>query len=207
MKQLTSAVGLFLLLVQLACTSDTPTTQVLKSPAPPDLGIFEQQNEISAAFRYDTLTDFYHLAASEQDALRFISKSTNEDFIFDLKLPRQELLGSTFGILLAMDKEGESPIAALQVVDGKLVFAPTTRINTNNALAVQADYIRLEYINGQAAAYYTIKDNEMRPIAIQQMDDEGSLFVGVFARKTKQDVSFESIEFSYPEIEPALSGK
>ncbi len=209
MKQLTSAVGLCLLLLQLACVSDTSntTSQVLKSPAPLNLGIFEEQNENNTPFRYDTLTQSYHIAASNQEELRFISKESKEDFIFDLKLPQQELSGSIFGILLAMDRAGETPIAALQVVDGKLVFAPNTRINTSNALAVQADYIRLEYINGQAAAYYTIKDNTMRPIAIQQMDDESSLFVGIFARKTGQDLSFESIEFSHPEIEPALSEK
>ncbi len=211
MKQLTLAVGVLglSLYMWVACTN-TPApsnTVTAAAPAPIDLGIFEQQNSHVAPFQYDTLTQAFHLARSNDDALRFVSRRSEQDFIMDVQLPKQSLVGSTFGILLATDAAGEYPIAALQVVDGKLVFAPSTRANSSNVLEVQADYIRMEYINGQAAAYYTIGEDKIRPIAIQQMDDEAAIYIGIFARNTAQDLSFEDIEFSHPEIEPPLSEK
>lgn len=207
MKQLTYLVGLTLLLLHLACHSEISENKLqTECSLPPSLGIFEQQNISTAPFRYDTLSHSFHLVASSDDALRFISKASTEDFILDIKIPTQSSSTSRFGLLLATDKAGEAPIAALQVMDGKLLFAPNTQSTTGNTIGVEADYIRLEYINGQAAAYYTIAD-DMRPIAIQQMDGEQTVYAGIFARSTAQDLIFESTTFSYPEIELPLSKK
>lgn len=207
MRQFTRIVGLLFLLIQFACTPKKASegSPQISASTPLNLGIFEYQNTERSAFQYDTLTGNYYLPSSTDGGLRFISIPIQSDFILETKMPNTSPSESTFGLLLSSDQAGDYPVAALQVVDGKLLFSPDTRIGGTNALALKADYIRLEYINQQAAAYYII-DEDIRPIAIQQMEDEAQLFVGLFARSTSSDLTFESVELSYPDISPALSG-
>lgn len=212
MRQSTMIAGMLFLLFQLACTTDQgqkqreifcsyPESSPLHSH---NLGVFDQQYAYGSPFRARANTKAYVLERSRRNYLRFISKEIKEDFILDVEMPKTTLEASTFGILLARDIEGEQLVAALQVIDGKLVFSPDMRAGNSNALDVKADFIRLAYINQEVAAYYTLGD-DIRPIAIQQMDEETPLFVGLFAHATASRLVFGKVDLQFPNTRAVLN--
>ncbi len=134
-------------------------------------------------------------AINNDAALRFLSTAIKGDFLLDVMLlPTVQDIG-TYGLLIANDKEGASPIAAIQVQNGKVAYAPAMQ-NLGNGMDVKTRYLRLERKEKVLTAYYAENNGSFKPIARQQISATDTIYGGIFAKATSQSLHFSNLRLS-----------
>lgn len=156
--------------------------------------IYKMGFQSSDSFLWDEPTQTFNLPASEDNALRFLNTPIKGDFLLDVMLPNATDAG-TYGLLIANDNAGMAPIAAIQVQDSEVAYAPAMQ-NMGNGMKAQAKYLRLERKGEVLTAYYALAGEDFKPVARQQINVTDMIYGGLFAKETSQLLSFANLRLS-----------
>lgn len=183
---------LFCLLV-VACQTDD---KAFNSNLSGRIGIFEQQQIEDFSFQFEEATQTYHLPIGESKTPRLLWTKLEGDFSLSVRLPKVSKAGN-YGLSLFTDVETKKPIARLQIENDQLSFIPAVEVNQRNALAVEADYLKLERKGTQLTAYYALANETFRPLAMQSLPTDEPIYGGLFGNKTTEDLIFTNLNLTY----------
>ncbi len=154
------------------------------------------KNFANMGFQWQNEEQNYHILPSSSEDLQFLSTNISNDFMLDVMLPQTQDKG-TYGLLIAKDSLGNTPIAAIQMHNGQVVFAPAMQTNLGNTLNVEAAYFRLERIGDILTAYYARAHEPFRPIARQRIDSSSTVYGGLFVKTNDVPLTFNNLRITH----------
>ncbi len=154
------------------------------------------QSSVDVGFQWQNQEQNYQIAPNSSEDLQFLCTSISHDFMLDVMLPETQNKG-TCGLLLAKDSLGTIPIAAMQMQNGQVVFAPAMQTNLGNTLNVKAAYFRLERIGDMLTAYYARMHEPFRPIARQRIDSSSTVYGGIFVKTNDAPLTFNNLRITH----------